>query len=58
MESKKIVDYIILYSSDTSNLRLLVLEKIKEGYVPQGGVSYGGGDYFTKYVQAMAKFEI
>lgn len=55
MESKKIVDYIILYSSDTSHLRSLVLEKLNEGYVFLGGASNGGD--WGAYTQTMIKYE-
>lgn len=55
MESKKIVDYIILNSSDYTYLRSLVLEKLKEGYLLLGGAS-NGGDY-GGYTQTMVKYE-
>jgi hypothetical protein len=50
------MDYIILQDPNSDNLAYEVREKIKEGYVPQGGVSIamvpGGGKLF---VQAMVK---
>lgn len=56
MENKKIVDYIILSSSNSTYLRSLVLEKLNEGYVLLGGAS-NGGDY-GGYTQTMVKYEV
>lgn len=55
MENKTIGDYIILTSHDTEPLRTKVLEKIKEGYVPFGGVALAE-DYGKTYAQAMIKY--
>lgn len=57
MENKKIVDYIVFEESRKEVLQEKVLQKLKEGYVLIGGVSYGGGDYYTRYAQALIKYE-
>lgn len=57
MENKKILDYVILRSSDESRLQNDVLEYIKKGYILQGGCSIGGGDYRYEYAQALIKYE-
>jgi hypothetical protein len=56
MENKKIEDYIILTSNSRLDLKNDVLEKIKEGYVPCGGVSITD-NYGITYAQAMIKYQ-
>ncbi|MBG6112213.1 hypothetical protein IWX84_003116 [Flavobacterium sp. CG_9.10] len=52
----KIEDYIILESQRNSGaLREMVLMKIKEGYVPLGGVAVSVSKEFN-YYQAMVKY--
>jgi hypothetical protein len=52
----KIEDYIVLESQRSSNnLREEVLRKIKEGYVPLGGVAVSVSKEFN-YYQAMVKY--
>ncbi|WP_417942880.1 hypothetical protein [Flavobacterium sp. RS13.1] len=60
MENKKIADYIIVEFESKENLRLEVLNKIKEGYFPLGGVSMsvdsGELTVFKYFAQAMVKY--
>lgn len=55
MENRIIEDYVILVNSGRLELRNEVLEKIKEGYIPCGGVSIAA-DYGKTYAQAMIKY--
>lgn len=50
----KVIDYIVLYSPLTSDLRDEVLSYVRSGWQPQGGVAVipGGG-----YVQALVLVE-
>lgn len=59
MENKKIVDYTVIFGSDALSLSNSVLEKLKEGFVPQGGLSrsYACDETF-KYAQALVKYEV
>lgn len=60
MENKKITDYIIVEFESKELLRFEVLNKIKEGYVPLGGVSMsvdsGELTVFKYFAQAMVKY--
>ena len=58
METKKIIDYklVKVFISSASNQVFFeneVLELIKKGYIPQGGVANYDGDCF----QALIKYE-
>lgn len=60
MENKKIVDYIIVEFESKEFLQFEVLKKIKEGYIPLGGVSMsvdsGELSTFKYFAQAMVKY--
>ena len=60
MENKKITDYIIVEFESKQLLQLEVLNKIKEGYIPLGGVSMsvdsGERSTFKYFAQAMVKY--
>lgn len=60
MEDKKIIDYIILEMESKELLVFEVLNKIKEGYVPLGGISLavdsGELAVFKNFAQAMVKY--
>ena len=61
MENKKIIDYIILERESKELLVFEVLNKIKEGYLPLGGISLavdsGKLSVFKHFAQAMVKYE-
>lgn len=57
MEDRKIIDYVIVYDSIIAKLQKAVLEKIKEGYIPLGGVAVSNGVYSETWAQAMVKYE-
>jgi hypothetical protein len=60
MENKKIVDYIIITFEQKDFLESEVLNKIKDGYIPLGGVSMavdsGEISTFKYFSQAMVKY--
>nr|WP_294928534.1 hypothetical protein [uncultured Flavobacterium sp.] len=60
MENKKITDYIIVEFESKELLQFEVLNKIKEGYIPLGGVSMsvdsGERSTFKYFAQAMVKY--
>lgn len=60
MDNKKIIDYIIIEMESKQLLAFEVLNKIKEGYVPLGGVSLsvdsGELSEFKSFAQAMVKY--
>lgn len=60
MENKKITDYIIVEFDSKQLLQSEVLNKIKEGYIPLGGVSMsvdsGELSTFKYFAQAMVKY--
>lgn len=60
MENKKITDYIIVEFESKELLQFEVLNKIKEGYFPLGGVSMsvdsGELSAFKYFAQAMVKY--
>jgi hypothetical protein len=60
MENKKIVDYIIITFEQEHLVVIEVLNKIKDGYIPLGGVSMavdsGKISTFKYFVQAMVKY--
>ena len=60
MENKKITDYIIVEFDSKQLLQFEVLNKIKEGYIPLGGVSMsvdsGELSTFKYFAQAMVKY--
>lgn len=60
MEDKKITDYIIVEFDSKQLLQFEVLNKIKEGYIPLGGVSMsvdsGERSTFKYFAQAMVKY--
>jgi len=60
MENKKITDYIIVEFESKELLQFEVLNKIKEGYIPLGGVSMsvdsGKRSTFKYFAQAMVKY--
>lgn len=57
MEENKIIDYIIIGEKYSTELIPKVLEKLKEGYTPLGGISVSLGTYSNWFAQAMIKFE-
>lgn len=59
MESKKIIDYVVIdYNATSTILRNEVLEYIKKGYVPLGGAtSVYRGNGVNYYIQTMVKYE-
>ena len=61
MENKKIIDYIILEMESKELLVFEVLNKIKEGYLPLGGISLavdcGKLSVFKYFAQAMVKYD-
>lgn len=60
MENKIIIDYIILEMESKEFLVIEVLNKIKEGYFPLGGISLavdsGKLSVFKNFAQAMVKY--
>jgi hypothetical protein len=61
MENNKIEDYIIITNERKDFMAVLVLDKIKNGYVPLGGVSVtldsiDAVGYRTYFAQAMVKY--
>lgn len=64
---QKIIDYIILSDDNETGLCRDVMDMIKLGYVPHGGVTItshverdprtNGEDTFYAYAQAMIKYE-
>ena len=53
--TSEIIDYLRLTSGDPDSFEGAVKAKMKDGFVPFGGVSYAGDDEF--YVQAMVKYK-
>jgi hypothetical protein len=59
MENREIKDYIILKSYSSLDLRKDVLDKIKEGYIPCGGVSLSvDNNWNHNLAQAMIKYAV
>ena len=60
MENNTIIDYIIITLEQKDFLERAVLSKIKEGYIPLGGVSMavdsGEISTFKYFAQAMIKY--
>ena len=60
MENNKIIDYIIITFEQKDFLEREVLNKIKDGYIPLGGVSMavnlGEISTFKYFAQAMIKY--
>lgn len=60
MKNKKIIDYIILERESKEALRVEVLQKIKEGYRPLGGISLAVDpskvNLYSNYAQSMVKY--
>ncbi|MGZ9736615.1 hypothetical protein [Flavobacterium sp. GNP002] len=60
MENKKITDYIVLERESKELLVFEVLNKIKEGYLPLGGISLavdsGKLREYKYYAQSMVKY--
>lgn len=54
---KKIVDYVLIHEWDLSKLEDVVIQHIKNGWQPIGGVSFASDDANRDYVQAMVKYE-
>lgn len=54
---KTIIDYKILYWSDSDNLSSDVRKHIKEGWQPLGHAQLGGDTYGFRYIQTMVKYE-
>jgi hypothetical protein len=61
MRNKKISDYIIVEMESKELITLEILKKIKEGYLPLGGISLavnsGKLSVFKYFAQAMVKYD-
>ena len=54
-----VIAYIVLCFMSPSNLQIAVNEKLKEGWIPEGGISVGAAPkdgYSLTYCQAMDRF--
>lgn len=55
--NKKIVDYCVVLRADaTTPLEIGVMELIRDGWEPIGGVSVHIQDGYTYYAQAMVRY--